>query len=160
VGCVVDNDGVATADAICEAISWLLDEGASIVAIPLGGSRDDVRLRQLIQHADDSGSVFFSAAANGMKRGPTFPADYPSVIAVGPANATGQPLFSNAPHECTDLLAPGWDVLSFDRFSGGGAIGSSTSCVIAAGVAALALSSGAVQRRDWSRTNALAVLAL
>jgi hypothetical protein len=88
-----------------------------------------------------------------------FPARHPSAIAVGAANAAGDLLPECSRWPRLDLIAPGCRIPAPIR----GRIirkrsGSSVACVIAAGVAMLALSAGAIPDRTMSRASILTAL--
>ena len=141
---VAGADGVATRRRVAEAIEWIVSSGARIIVIPLGDPTEGPGISRLIERASKDGVVFFAAAGNGHPNPMLFPARHPLTIAVGAADRYGNllPWCSRRPR--LDLVAPGWQIPGPIR---GRVIrrrtGTSVACIIAAGVAMLALAAGA-----------------
>lgn len=156
---VVGQEGIAKPQAVVEAIDWLISSGAQIVALPLGESVERAEIARQIEQGSEFGVVFFAAAGNSYPELLAFPARHPLAIAVGATDFLGNllPECSRLPR--LDIVAPGWKSAAPIR----GRIirrrrGSSVACVVAAGVAALALSAGAISPKELCRTSVLAVL--
>jgi subtilisin family serine protease len=145
---VVESDGVATPEAVAAALDWLMEAGARIVALPLGGTDDRADIDESIARGHAGGAVYFAAAGNCHPDPVTFPARHPFAIAVGATDRRGALLAECCRRPRLDLTAPGFEIASAVR---GRMIrrrsGSSVACVLAAGVAALAVSSGALGGR-------------
>jgi serine protease len=156
---VVESDGVATPPAVVESIDWLVSSGAQIVGLPLGEPVERKEIAKQIEHGSECGVLFFAAAGNIYPEPLVFPARHPLAIAVRAADSHGNllPECSRLPR--LDLVAPGWKIPAPVRGSViGRCRGSSVACVIAAGVATLALSAGAITAQSIGRASVLAVL--
>jgi subtilisin family serine protease len=151
---VVGPDGIADPCAVLNAIDWVVSSGACIVIIPLGDSLEHKNISYRIKYHVDRGIAFFAAAGNNYPAPLLFPACLPYVIAVGAIDFKGKIL-----PECNrlprlDLLAPGFEIaapISNNSVSLRG--GSSVACVVAAGIAALALSSKAYLKEKISASD-------
>jgi subtilisin family serine protease len=145
---VVEADGVATPEAVYAALEWMRQEGAQVVALPLGDSVDRAEVGEAMARGDACGVVYFAAAGNCHPDPLTFPARHPLAIAVGGTDRKGSLLGECCRWPRLDLAAPGFEIASLAR---GRTVrrrsGSSVACVLAAGVAALAVSSGAPRGR-------------
>ncbi len=104
-----DDDGLPSTDtlSLLAALDWLDRQKADIVNMSLAGPPDDL-LRDALARLSGKGMIFIAAAGNeGPTAPPTYPAAYPSVIAV---TAVGRDL-RNYRHanrgEHIDLAAPG-----------------------------------------------------
>jgi subtilisin family serine protease len=142
---VVESDGVATPEAVAAALDWLREAGARIVALPLGDSADRADVGERLTRGHAAGAVYFAAAGNRHPDPLAFPARHPLAIAVGATDGRGALLQECCRRPRLDLTAPGFEIASAVR---GRMVrrrsGSSVACVLAAGVAALAISSGAL----------------
>jgi subtilisin len=115
-------------------------EKADIVAIPLGNNKRYKKIERLIEKGYRKGTLFMAAAGNWHPMPVSFPARYPSVIAVGAADNFGKILPDCSRWPRLDLLAPGWRIFApIDAKSVRSVNGSSIACIIAAGAAALVL---------------------
>lgn len=127
---ISSKGGGTTADAI-KAIKYAVDNGAQITSNSWGSEGEDPSeavenkaLRDIIQYAQDRGSLFIAAAGNGHSgkgydndtdKAPAYPASYEhdiiiSVAALDIKNQFGS--FSNWGKKSVDIGAPGVDVFS------------------------------------------------
>jgi serine protease len=156
---VVGPNGIAAPRAVVEAIDWLVSSGSQILVLPLGEAIEREEIAQQIEFGAECGAVLFAAAGNGYPDPLAFPARHPVAIAVGAADFHGNLLPECSRFPRLDLVAPGWKIAApvhkkvIRRRSG-----SSVACVIAAGVAILALSAGAISARSICRAKILASL--
>jgi subtilisin family serine protease len=156
---VVGTDGLAKPLEVVHAIDWLITSGAQVVVLPLGDTAEHSEISRLIERGIDRHVLFFAAAGNNHPDPLMFPARHPYTIAVGAAGPRGTLLPECCRIPRLDLVAPGWKIAAPVR---PGIIrrrsGSSVACVVAAGVAALMLSSCAVGPTSIDRGSLLASL--
>jgi len=156
---VVGPDGIANPRAVVEAIDWLISSGSEIIIIPLGESIERDEIIQQLEHGSECGVVFFAAAGNDYPEPLLFPARHPLAVAVGAADLQGNllPECSRLPR--LDLVAPGLNIAAPIR---GRVIqrrrGTSVACVVAAGLATLALSAKVIPLEEMCRMSVLSAL--
>jgi thermitase len=132
-----DDAGVAA------GIRWAADNGARVINLSLGGSEESQVLREAVEYAAGKGIVVVAASGNEREEGnPTsYPAAYPSVVAVGATgNSDTVTGFSNT-GDYVDIAAPGvglWTTLPGGQY--GPPNGTSFSSPYVAAAAALVLS--------------------
>lgn len=97
---------------IAEGITWIADNGASVINLSLGGLGSFKVLENAVDYAAKKGAVILGAAGNADTSVPDYPAAYPNVVAVA---ATGmddeRASFSNH-GGWVDVAAPGVGILS------------------------------------------------
>ena len=156
---VVDPESIATPRAVAEAIAWLVSSHAQVMALPLGDFIEHEEVSQQIERSAACGTLFFAAAGNAYPEPLLFPARHPLAIAVGGADFAGSLLPECCRLPRLDLVAPAWKIVAPIRdHIPGWRCGSSVACVIAAGVAMLALSASRVPATSLCRESILAVL--
>jgi hypothetical protein len=137
--------GVAPGVACANGLRWLVARGARVIVIALGESAERHELAQAIDDATAAGAIVFAAAGTGHAGAAACPACHPATIAVGAADRIGRLLAECSCTQRLDLIAPGHSVRALFR---DGVLrrrrGMDVACVVAAGVAALAISAGAV----------------
>jgi hypothetical protein len=125
---VVRDDGSIPPRAEARAIRWAVQQGARVVNLSLGSTRDPSdpsidgfsRVEQrAIEYAVRHGALVVAAAGNGndapQKPWPwaSYPAAFPHVLGVGAyGRSGGVPSFSNRDDRYVDLIAPGMDIFS------------------------------------------------
>lgn len=122
---VVDADGTIGLDAEARAIRWVVDQGARVVNLSLGGPRDPEnpdrdtfsQLEQdAVEYAYSRGAVVVAATGNCDAVCPygyaSWPAALQHVVGVGAIGQRGVASFSNRDVVFADLVAPGVGVLS------------------------------------------------
>ncbi len=74
--------------SVSRGVRWAVDNGAQIINMSLGGSRESQTLREAIEYAFQQGVLIVASSGNDRPNGNpiNYPAAYPEVIAVG---ATG-----------------------------------------------------------------------
>lgn len=74
--------------SVARGVRWATDNGARIINMSLGGSRDSQTLREAIQYAASRGVLIIASSGNEREQGNpvNYPAAYPEVLAIG---ATG-----------------------------------------------------------------------
>jgi serine protease len=156
---VVGINGVAKPLEVAYAIDWLITAGAHIVVLPLGDANEHGEISHAIEKGYDRHVFFFAAAGNSHPDPLMFPARHPYAIAVGAAGPRGNLLPECCRLPRLDLVAPGWKIAApVPNGMIGRRSGSSVACVIAAGVAALMLSSCAVGAASMDRETLVASL--
>ena len=125
---VVRDDGTIPPRAEARAIRWAVRQGARVINLSLGSTRDPSdpsidgfsRVEQgAIEYAVRHGALIVAAAGNGndapQKPWPyaSYPAAFPHVLGVGAyGRLGGVPSFSNRDERFVDLTAPGMDIFS------------------------------------------------
>ncbi|MCJ7464400.1 MAG: S8 family serine peptidase, partial [Thermoplasmata archaeon] len=138
---VMHDSGEGTDATVASGIRWAVDNGANIVTMSLGVDGPSTTLQNQIAYASQNGVVTVAASGNGGASMVSYPAAYPSVIAVGAIDsALRRATFSNF-GTGLDIMAPGVQIYSTQ---GGGGYqylsGTSTAAPHVAGVVALMLS--------------------
>ncbi|MDB6052796.1 MAG: serine protease, partial [Verrucomicrobiales bacterium] len=90
-----------------QGILYAIQKGANIINLSLGGTDDSAYLRSVIEQASAKGVLFFAAAGNEPTTAPTYPAAYPSVIAVTAVNRDGSIASYANRGSFIDIAAPG-----------------------------------------------------
>ena len=125
---VVRDDGTIPPRAEARAIRWAVRQGARVINLSLGSTRDPAdpsvdgfsQVEQgAIEYAVRHGALVVAAAGNGndapVKPWPyaSYPAAFPHVLGVGAyGRLGGVPSFSNRDDRLVDLTAPGMDIFS------------------------------------------------
>ena len=133
--------GSGSAANIAAGIRWATDHGARVINMSLGGYGDTTVEREAVAYAVAQGVVVVAAMGNENTAQLSYPAAYPSVIAVAATDSADKRAgFSNfGPH--IDVAAPGVGILSTywdDTYAT--LNGTSMASPHVAGVAALVLS--------------------
>ncbi|MFC3452593.1 type VII secretion-associated serine protease mycosin [Amycolatopsis speibonae] len=157
---VATQDGsppVLTSVEMANGIRAAVDGGARVINISASTSVPDQGLAEAVEYAARSDVVVVASAANSALQGDpvTYPASYPSVIAVGAIDEAGKKADFSQTGEFVSLVAPGVGVTSVGPRGAGHWLGSGTSYAapFVAGAAALvrayhpSLSAGQVKRR-------------
>ncbi|ATB27869.1 S8 family serine peptidase [Melittangium boletus] len=114
---VLNVEERASVSGVLSALEWCQRQKAHIATLSLGASLDMGRTaRDTFQAARDSGMLIVAASGNdsdSLQVAPlSYPAAYPSVLAVGAVDSRGEVApFSNG-GETLSLVAPGVDILS------------------------------------------------
>jgi subtilisin len=137
---VLDSEGSGYYSDIAAGLDWCVTNGVHVASMSLGGGRGSTTLELACNSAADSGVFVVAAAGNDGRNRVSYPAKYPSVVAVSATDdADGLAWFSNTGDEI-ELAAPGVAITSTVR--GGGYeswSGTSMACPHVAGVAALVM---------------------
>jgi thermitase len=111
---VYGNNPETTTFDLARGIYAAMGAGASVINLSLGGSGDSRLLANLIQDAHRQGVIFVGAAGNQPTGLPTYPAAYPTVIAVTAGDKNG----NIAPYanfgSFVDVIAPGVSMVHFE----------------------------------------------
>jgi subtilisin len=140
---VLSADGSGTFADIVEGIQWCVDNKMDIANFSLGASEGEQALADAIKAAAAAGLTIVAAAGNsGGAVG--YPAAYPEVIAVAASDSKDKVAYFSSRGPEVDFIAPGVSVNSLAK--GGGTTsmsGTSMACPHVAGLAALAVATGA-----------------
>ncbi|ADW21486.1 S8 family peptidase [Thermus scotoductus] len=152
------DGGGATTQTLLEGVRLARRMGVRIANISLGTNGQDPLLDAELTMAWNQGMVVVAAAGNYEKPysgyssgGPVmFPANSPSVLAVGAVDQSRERAYFSAHGPELDLVAPGVSVLVAQPSGGyARANGTSFASPIVAGVAALYMSKYARERKAW-----------
>ena len=103
---VFGDDGMITSFALCGAIDFACNSGASVLNMSWGSPADSLFLRTALSAAADRGLVLVAAAGNDPTGDPFYPAAIPGVIAVAGTNPDGTPWTSSNHGDFVTLSAP------------------------------------------------------
>ncbi|MFL5351251.1 S8 family serine peptidase [Archangium sp.] len=114
---VLNVHETASISDVLSGLEWCQSQGANIASLSLGTSMDMGRTaRDAFQAARDGGMLIVAAAGNDSEVGHeaplSFPAAYPSVLAVGAVDTGGQLAFFSNRGAGLSLVAPGANVYS------------------------------------------------
>lgn len=98
--------------AVANGINWGIEQKVDIISMSLGGPFATRGEKQAIEAAEAAGVVVVAASGNDGRKRVSFPAAFPTVLAVGAVDSTpAKADFSNWGPEL-DIVAPGVGVLS------------------------------------------------
>jgi subtilisin family serine protease len=154
----VNSDGVAVPHSVARGIVWLMENGVSLIALPIGSAMVHEEVADALAAASKH-AIFFAAAGSGWSNELLFPARERAPIAVAASDDGGTLCFHGGDTSRIDLVAPGWNIVgSISSNRSVERTGSSVACVMAAAVAALALSFNGFGSRSCSRRTLLRML--
>lgn len=111
------GDG-GTFSNIASGIVWAVDHGANVVNLSLGGSSASQTLQNAVTYAEQHGVVVVAAAGNDGPTGdPSYPAVYPTTLAVAAADSTDTVASFSTRGSYVDVAAPGVNIASTDGLS-------------------------------------------
>lgn len=107
------KDDALTPESMATGIRAAVDGGARVINISASTAEQNPQLAAAIDYAASHDVVVVASAANSAKKGDpvTYPAAYPSVIAVGAVDESGQHAEFSQTGPFVSLVAPGVDVL-------------------------------------------------
>lgn len=135
-------DGWATYSAMASAIIYAVDRGVKVINLSYGGTSSSSTLQNAVNYAWNKGAIVFASAGNYATDSPTYPAACNNAIAVSATTSSDSIASFSSYGNWIDLSAPGSGI--YTTLNGGGygsKSGTSFSSPIAAGVAALIMSS-------------------
>lgn len=140
---VLDSGGSGTYATVIAGLQWAVEQEADVVNMSLGGDQGEPSLEEAFQAAADAGVVIVAAAGNN-SGAVGYPAKYPSTIAIAASDSSDKAAYFSSRGPEVEFITPGVQVYS--TYKGGGyrkLDGTSMACPHAAGLAALAVASGA-----------------
>ncbi|QAY72143.1 peptidase S8 [Agromyces protaetiae] len=104
-------------ERMAEGIRVAVDRGATVINVSMSDIPDDPGLAQAVEYARAHGSLVVASGGNrstsaSTDDGPRYPGAYPGALAVGAADAQGQPSDASIHGPHIDVIAPGQNVLS------------------------------------------------
>jgi hypothetical protein len=144
---VLDDNGDGDTISVALGIRYAVDQGVDIINMSLGTNSDDPLVSEQIDYATQNGVIVIAASGNDGCDCVSYPARYPSVIAVGATNiSNGLAGFSSYGNNL-DIVAPGvnlcsviWTNSTTTGLNTCGLNGTSFSAPLVAGAVALLLS--------------------
>jgi len=121
---VLDDSGSGSFADIAEGIMYAVDSGAQVINMSLGisaryGITNDPVMDPALQYAADHNVVVVAASGNdGHRKNVSYPAIYPTVIAVGATDARDQVARYSNRGTGLDVVAPGGDTSRDDDGDG------------------------------------------
>ena len=121
---VLDNNGSGSFADIAEGIYHAVNQGAGVINMSLGisaryGITNDPVMDPALQYASDNNVVVVAASGNdGHRKNVSYPAIYPTVIAVGATDARDQVARYSNRGTGLDVVAPGGDTSRDDDGDG------------------------------------------
>jgi len=113
---------------IFEAVGWMVEKGARVINMSLGGYEQSTAGEMMMQTAYDAGALVIAAAGNDGGSAPQYPASYPNVISVAAVDEEEERASFSQFNLAVDITAPGVEILStFPPESGGAVLLSTTS---------------------------------
>ncbi len=138
-----NSNADGTAGAMATAIRYAVDNDADIINISAGAPVDAPVLSEAVDYAASNDVLIVAAMSNDAENGNPFsyPAAYPTVVAVGSIAEDGTASSFSGTSNPVDLVAPGENVVSLAAGTSGHAevTGTSFSAAFVSGVAALVL---------------------
>jgi subtilisin family serine protease len=103
---VADRQGRIWGDALARGIRWATRQGADVINLSLGSSRDDPMVRRAVAHAVSNDVLVVAAVSNRGGSAAVYPAAYPGVLGVGASRGDKVAAFSDR-GPFVDVMAPG-----------------------------------------------------
>ncbi|MDR3596118.1 S8 family serine peptidase [Clostridium sp.] len=113
----LDSTGSGYTSDIIAGIDWAIENKMDIVSLSLGSSQSSTALQNAVDMAYNSGILVVAAAGNdgnstGTGTNIEYPANYPSVIAVGAVDSTNTRAYFSSTGSKLEVSAPGVNILS------------------------------------------------
>ncbi|GJL86123.1 MAG: hypothetical protein DHS20C02_18980 [Micavibrio sp.] len=132
------GDDIATAEAVAQALDWMLKNKVRLINISLAGDKPNRVLGRVFEKTSSKGGLVFAAVGNnGPQAPPVYPASLKGVIAVTAIDAASHVYKQANRGAYVDFAAPGVDIWSAQD-GGGGAYKSGTSYAVPHAVAVAA----------------------
>jgi thermitase len=109
---VFDGRGTGTVARVAQGIIWSADHGADVINLSLTHPNPSPADSAAVDYAASKGAVVVAAAGNGNTSDPTYPAAYPSVLAVAATNQDDRRASFSNYGDWVDVAAPGVGILS------------------------------------------------
>jgi type VII secretion-associated serine protease mycosin len=111
---VANSADDVTAGSIAKGIRAAVDAGVSVINVSASTTVVDPNLEAAVRYAESRDVVVVASAANSADKGDpvTYPASYPTVLAVGAVDSSGQHASFSQTGPYLGLVAPGVNVVS------------------------------------------------
>lgn len=103
---VIGDDGTTTEDRIVDGIEYAIANGAEVINMSFGSSKEYPQLKETIQENHDK-AVFVAAAGDLSSSSFLYPAQWDGVLAVRAGDADGNPYEYSDSSDRKSVLAPG-----------------------------------------------------
>jgi len=118
---------------VFEAVGWMVEKGARIINMSLGGSEQSEAGRKMMMTAYDAGALVIAAAGNAGGSKFHYPASYSNVISVAAVDEDEDIATFSQYNSEVDIAAPGVEILSTVPPETGGVVLLTTTTVGAPG---------------------------
>jgi thermitase len=108
---VLDSAGSGTDATVANGVIWAANNGAKVISLSLGGG-GSTTLSNAMQYAWDKGCIIVAAAGNSGVATPSYPAAYPTVIAVAATDSTDTLASYSNYGAWVQVAAPGSNIYS------------------------------------------------
>lgn len=158
---VLSNEGSGSSSGIAAGIRWMVDEGADIISLSLGGGSSDSETNRAIDYAFSRGCIVNAAAGNSGYRGANtigWPAKYRGCVCCASYASNLQISSFSSGGEQIDWACPGSAIVSFANDGSGYRTMSGTSMATPYGSGVLALIVEVMRRQGsahWTAVDAV-----
>ena len=110
---VLDSTGAGWSSTVAQGIVWAVDHAARVINVSLGGGYS-ASTSTAVSYARSKGALVVAAAGNERQTGnaTTYPAAYPSVLAVAASDSSDRSASFSNTGSYVDVAAPGVDIVS------------------------------------------------
>ncbi|MBI3274016.1 MAG: S8 family serine peptidase, partial [Candidatus Colwellbacteria bacterium] len=109
---VLNEYGSGSFNDIARGIVWAADNGARVINLSLGGTRDHQMLHDAIHYAAFKNVIIVAAKGNSNTSRPSYPADYEEVLAVTATDRNDERAFFSNYGDNSCCAAPGYQIFS------------------------------------------------
>jgi subtilisin family serine protease len=115
-----DDSAISSDSSLANAVVYAADHGADVINASWGGLGTSQTIQNAVDYAHSLGAVFVAAAGNdNIDASNFYPANFPNAIAVAAVDRFDQKAsFSNYGNKI-DVAAPGMEILSLEKGTGG-----------------------------------------
>lgn len=106
---VLDRRGNTSVNRLVEGIRIATSMGAKVILMSVSHLYHSPELEKAVKEAEQKGVVLVAAAGNNASR-VTYPAAYPTVIAVGAVYEKNTPMYQSNNGSELNIMAPGWNL--------------------------------------------------
>ena len=109
---VLNTRGYGRDSDVARGIRWATNNHADVINLSLGGVGASRVTRDAVRYAERHDVVVVASSGNGGSTRKTYPAAYPSVVAVGATDDRDQLAWFSERGDWVDVVAPGWNIAS------------------------------------------------